>query len=109
MQLVPYSNLKPKNLEALLFVARLLAYLGYFFFSLSLVLFLAVIFDYFSLSDPVHVKGSLALSYQPSLFHGFIAGFLNIGLAFLMLIISSLCAALVSWEASLQNTNQKST
>ena len=109
MQLVPYSNLKPKNLEVLLFVARLLAYLGYFFFSLSLVLFLAVIFDYFSLSDPVHVKGSLALSYQPSLFHGFIAGFLNIGLAFLMLIISSLCAALVSWEASLPNTNHKST
>ncbi len=59
MKLVPYSNLKPNNLGALLFIARCLAYLGYVFFGLALAIFLAVSLSYFSPSEPMLVRRTL--------------------------------------------------
>ena len=67
MTLVPYSNLKPNNLGALLCIARYLAQLGYVFFGLAMVLFLAVTLNYFSQSEPTLVRGSPRYTYQLSL------------------------------------------
>lgn len=103
MKLVPYSHLKPNNLGALLFIAPCLAYLGYVFFGLALAIFLAVSLSYFSPGEPMLVRGTLTYSAQPVLFKSVMVGFYGIGASILTLIISSLCAALVSWESTFSN------
>jgi hypothetical protein len=108
MTLVPYSNLKPNNLGALLFIARCLAYLGYVFFGLALAIFLAVSLSYFSPGEPTLVRGSLVYSGQPALFKSVMVGFFGIGASILTLIISSLCAALVSWESTFSSPKHES-
>ena len=73
-----------------------------------MVLFLAVTLNYFSQSEPTLVRGSLVYSGQPAAFKSVMVGFFGIGASILTLIISSLCAALVSWESTFSSPKHES-
>ncbi|CAB9494213.1 conserved protein of unknown function [Alteromonas macleodii] len=101
MKLIPYSNLKPRNLGIILFVARLLAYAGYFFIGVALLAFSSEIYNYIFPIVPVGGQGET--------YHGdtYILGVITLVFAIVILTVSALFAALVSWEASLKSPNDR--
>lgn len=100
MKLIPYSDLKPRNLGIILFVARLLAYVGYFFIGIALLAFASEIYNYIFPIVPVGGQGET--------YHGtYKTGVITLVFAIVILIVSALFAALVSWEASLKGPNNR--
>lgn len=101
MKLIPYSNLKPRNLGIILFFARLLAYVGYFFIGIALLAFASEIYNYAFPSIPVGGQGE---TYHADTYK---MGLIFLVFALVILILSALFAALVSWEASLTRPNDR--
>ncbi|WP_290572749.1 hypothetical protein [Idiomarina sp.] len=103
MKLIPYSNLKPKNLGILLLFARLLAYAGYFLIAIALLAFFSEFYVYLFPSAPVGGQGE---TYES---HPYQFGVIALFLAIVVLVVSALFAAFVSWEASLSHPNDRDT
>lgn len=101
MKLIPYSDLEPRNLGIILFFARLLAYIGYFFIGIALLAFASEIYDYIFPIVPVGGQGE---TYHADAYK---LGVITLVFAIVILIVSALLAALVSWEASLKSPNDR--
>ena len=101
MKLKPFSDIKPRNLGLLLFVARFLAYFGFALIGIATVLIAATTFEYTFPSPPVSQSAEI---YGTTL-DGVKVGFLIIGGALLVIVFSNFLAAIVSWESSLPVTS----
>tara|TARA_B100000929_G_scaffold182936_1_gene144849 strand:+ start:268 stop:654 length:387 start_codon:yes stop_codon:yes gene_type:complete len=101
MKLKPFSDIKPRNLGLLLFVARFLTYFGFALIGIATVLIAATTFEYIFPSPPVSQSAEV---YGTTL-DGVKVGFLIIGGALLVIVFSNFLAAIVSWESSLPVTS----
>ncbi|TKB01076.1 hypothetical protein E5672_17765 [Alteromonas portus] len=105
MSLIPFPNIKPRNLGLLLFVARMLTYFGVVLIGIAVALIAATLFNY--LFPPPPISGSTE-TYSVGL-SGIKGGIFIIAAGFFVIVLSNIFAAIVSWESSLSSAGHNGT
>ena len=103
--LLPYSNIKPRNLGFLLFLARVLIYLSCLILGVALILISSVLIGYYSPRPPV--QGSIE-TYRISL-DGVRVGFYLFVASIFTFALAKILAAVTHWESSLSGVKHEGT
>jgi hypothetical protein len=105
MNLLPYSNIMPRNLGFLLFLARVLIYLSCLILGVALILTSSALIGHYSPSPPV--QGSIE-TYRISL-DGVRVGFYFFVASIFTFALAKILAAVTHWESSLSGVKHEDT